>query len=271
MSATALIGPQPVHAGGDEESTTGTSTTVGVDDGADVVFAGVTTYQGGYRGKRTGGCGYEYATGYLSAIPTTAPPSYVSKGIRYSLFVVSCPGAVPFTRYIPDPPPRSIAPAARAALDRRFLPAPEVASAPSADSGIVTLGQWFWTTTAFAEYSATAAVPQLGIYATATATPTSLTFYPGDGNTEVLCEGPGEPWLAEYGDELESDCMYTYMNSSAIAANGETFPAALQITWTVAWTASDGSSGTLPNVNTITTFDQTVKELQAIIIYTDDA
>jgi hypothetical protein len=160
------------------------------------------------------------------------------------------------------------------ALDRDFLPRPEVASAPSAGNGIVTLGQWFWTTTPFtdpdARYTATAAVPQLGIYATATATPTTLTFYPGDGNDPVSCAGPGEVWLPEYGDELVSECMYTYVNSSAVAANGETFEAALEISWAVTWTASNGTSGRLPNVNTITTFDQTVKELQAIIVYTDD-
>jgi hypothetical protein len=102
----AITSAPAVHADGSPRPPSGTTTSVGVDDGVDVVFAGVETYQGGFRGKRTGGCSFEYAKGYLSPIETTAPPSYVSKGIRYSLFLVSCPGKVPFTRYIPDPPPR---------------------------------------------------------------------------------------------------------------------------------------------------------------------
>ena len=60
--------------------------------------------------------------------------------------------------------------------------------------------------------------------------------------------------------------MYTYINSSDVAPNGQFFEAALEITWTVSWTSSTGAGGTLDDLHTITPFNQTVRELQAVIV-----
>jgi hypothetical protein len=270
FTSLALAAPSPTVVQGN--GTDGTDTHVGADDGADVVHAGVTTYRGGYRGRTSNGCTYVLYIdkALLDRIAHEGPISKTLNGMRYQLFQRTCPGKDDALRWIPNPEPRNLAPNARAALDRIHLPEPEIEMAPKPDRGIVTLGEWFWTTTPFDaddnRYSATAAVPETGSWATATATPTTLTFYPGDGNDPVTCDGPGQPWLPEYGDDLPTDCMYTYTHSSSVAPNGEYFEAALEITWTITWESSDGATGTLPDLHTSTPFDHTVRELQAIII-----
>jgi hypothetical protein len=206
------------------------STGAGSDDVPDTFYAGVETYQGGFRGTRTGGCTYAPYNKLDYGDVTSERAEFYSKGIRYALYIIKCGTEPPITRYFPDPPPRPLAGIALGALANRFVPKPEVAMAPKPDRGIVKLGEWFWTTTPFVAQKATAAVPQTGLWATATAVPVSLTFYPGDGNEPVTCDGPGEPWLPEYGDELPTECMYTYRNSSAMAPNHQYFEAALEIT-----------------------------------------
>jgi hypothetical protein len=261
-----IIGGTAAFAGGAGDE--GSGATGGADDGTKSVHAGVETYLGGFRGKRTSGCEYVL---YIdkALLDRVAHEGAIERrvgGLRYRFFQISCPGQLDVTRWIPDPEPRDLAPDARSALDARFLPKPEVAMAPKPDRGIVKLGEWFWTATPFTAVSATAAVPQTGLWATTTAVPVSLTFYPGDGNEPVTCEGPGEPWLPEYGDELPTECMYTYLHSSTMSPNHMYFEAALEITWTVSWTSSTGDGGTLSDLHTFTSFDHTVKELQAIVV-----
>jgi hypothetical protein len=272
--ALGLVSILPSPVGAETGKTGGSGSD---NDEADLIHAGVDTYQGGFRGKKTNGCDYVL---YIdkALLDRVAHEGAIEKrisGLRYRFFQISCPNQTDVTRWIPDPEPRDLAPDARSALAARFLPKPEVMMAPKPDRGIVKLGEWFWTTTPFVvpddRYSATAAVPQTGLWAKTTAVPVSLTFYPGDGNEPMTCIGPGQPWRSEYGDELPTECMYTYNHSSSVAPNHMYFEAALEVTWTVSWTSSTGDGGTLADLHTITPFNHTVKELQAIIVRGTDS
>jgi hypothetical protein len=271
VAATFVHLTAPGYAG---DGLTGDTTTASDDDRTGTIDARVEAYQGGYRGRSTNRCSYTVyiESAYLDRLAHEGPIVKRISGLRSRLYVRTCPGAIEGLVWIAEPLPPDMAALARSALKSKALPTPEVEMAPPPDKGIVKLGEWFWTTTPFDvtddSYSATAAIAQTNLWATATAVPTGLTFYPGDGNEPVTCDGPGEPWRPEYGDDAPSPsgCMYEYIHSSAIAESGEYFDAALEIVWTVTWTSSTGEGGTLDDLHTVTRFRHTVRELQAIIV-----
>ena len=71
---------------------------------------------------------------------------------------------------------------------------------------------------------------------------------------------------ANYREDIPG-CSHTYVNSSAMAPNGETFPVTATVVWHATWSASTGEGGDLGYVSTTSAVrDLPVAEIQAIIV-----
>lgn len=191
-------------------------------------------------------------------------------GLTYQLYERLCPDQTSADlRWVPVISTETLARQAAAVAYRR-LPHPLGEFAPPAHRGVVRLGTWFWVNPAlWRPVSVTARIPTPRgvISATATATPTRLTFDPGDGSLgtgATSCTGPGLPWVPAFGDRLPSPCMYTYRHSS-VRHPRRSFPASLAITWRVTYSTNVGASGSLGDVRTSVTHQMTVREIQALV------
>ena len=141
------------------------------------------------------------------------------------------------------------------------LPVPTVGMDPDPYTGydsnkhnmpytLVNIFTWFWDKAGFAPLSKTAALN--GVSATATATPTTLRFDPGDGSGSVTCTGPGREWRTSDGFNAPSGggCGFMYRR---VTAGDVPIKATVTVSWTVSWTGSTGAAGTLPPLSTTTT------------------
>ena len=231
-------------------------------------------YRGGWSGTRSA-CTWALldASAALDRFDRDQPIEKSLAGLPYRLYVRTCAasdqGFVDQLVWIPQRSPDALAFDGRAYLSR-IVPRPEIGSAPPAGEGIAQVGMWFWTGTPFEPMSVTAWVPgPTGVvWATTTATPVRLVVDPGDaelGTGPLVCDGPGQIWRPEYGDDLVSQCMYTYRHSSVLADDGQAFRASMSIEWDVSWTSSTGASGALAPMSTTTAAPIVVREIQAIV------
>jgi hypothetical protein len=142
-------------------------------------------------------------------------------------------------------PVLSPAQVAQLARKRLRLPEPRIAANPTGDQ-LVNLPTWLWLSSGWGPVVATASVP--GVSVTATATPISVSWSMGDGNT-VMCTGAGTPFRPGTDPKASSpDCGHIYRTSSA-RQMGQAFPVSATVHWTVTWSgASQG--GTFPNMTT---------------------
>ncbi len=169
-------------------------------------------------------------------------------------FIFAAKGAVPAA----PPNPAVLA----AQVERQLnLPVPTVGMDPDPYTGydsnkhnspytLVNIFTWFWDKAGFAPLSKTAVLN--GVSATATATPTTLRFDPGDGSGSVTCTGPGREWRKSDGFNAPSGggCGFMYRR---VTAGDVPIRATLTVSWTVSWTGSTGAAGTLPPLSTTTT------------------
>ncbi len=192
----------------------------------------------------------------------------IVNGVKYVLFYRSCPTSGRGV-WVPQVPTRTLGLSAADQIKQR-LAKPTLGSAPPANKGIVKVGMWLWTDPAlYQPVSITAWVPTTtGIaWATTTATPTRLVFASGEpGSSATVCQGPGRQWLPQFGDEIASDCMYTYQHSSEIT-NTDVFAATLSIVWSVSWRSNVAAGGGLGNYTTSTAQPMVVNEIQAVITH----
>ncbi len=144
------------------------------------------------------------------------------------------------------------------------VPKPTYLTAPPpGHDGLVGLPEWFWITNWHAIRRYLAVGP---VSATVTAVPARLTFSPGGGLPSVSCRGPGRPYDRNRPASAQhSACTYTYQQSSALQPGGA-YAASLSVTWTAAWTTSDGAGGAVnPPLHVETTFALPVAEGQALV------
>lgn len=159
----------------------------------------------------------------------------------------------------PQPQPPSPAQLAEIARKQLQFPAPTIAANPSGEQ-LVSLPTWLWLSGGWQTVSATVAVP--GVSVTATATPKSVTWSMGDGNT-VTCTGAGTPFRPGTAPTASSpDCGHTYRTSSASQA-GQAFPVTATVHWTVTW-AGAGQGGAFPDLTTTGNAAFRVAESQAL-------
>ena len=156
-------------------------------------------------------------------------------------------------------------PAVLAELARQTLglPSPVIRSSPAqAALQLTNLPTWLWVNPAeWVPESKTATVP--GESVTATATPVSVTWHPGDGST-VTCQGAGTPYTSADNPATASpSCGHTYTSSSAGQPDGA-FQATATITWDVTWQGADGAGGVLAPLFTTAVAAFRVAESQAL-------
>ncbi|MEV2272907.1 hypothetical protein [Nonomuraea africana] len=150
------------------------------------------------------------------------------------------------------------------ARDRFTLPSPTIASSPKpSDPQLVRLPVWLAVDQGI-WHPYTSSATAGGITATATATPATVTWSMGDGNTKT-CRGPGTLYKEGRDDPRKESptCGHTYVESSATAPNAK-YPVTATITWAITWSAA-GESGTLPPLVTTSSTSFRVAESQAIV------
>ena len=170
----------------------------------------------------------------------------------------------------PPPPPPDPAVLAQQARTELTLPSPAAHRSPPesnsdpAYGGLpytwVGLSTFFWVD----DWQPLARTVELrGVSATVTATPTGLTFDPGDGSAAVGCDGPGRPWVAADGNRPPSNgaCGYTYRT---VTPNGP-LTATTSVQWSVSWTSNTGASGTFPTSTTSSSSSFLVEQIQVVI------
>jgi hypothetical protein len=151
--------------------------------------------------------------------------------------------------------------AAELALEQLPLREPAIGVSPP-DAQIVGLRSWLWVDTAWSPSAASASVT--GVTSTVTATPLQVTWQTGDGAT-VTCHGPGVAYdPTRPPDAQASDCTHTYVSPS-IGEPGGTYTLTATVTYTVAWTASNGGGGELGTVTRTSQTRVRVVEVQAVI------
>jgi hypothetical protein len=186
-------------------------------------------------------------------------------GQTYQIVCFDAAGIVVYSAFITyNPVVPVVAPdtLARQAWKQLPLVFPRVATSPAmGQPQYVRLPTWMWVDPAsWVPQSATAEVP--GLSATVTATPQRVVWKLGDGST-VTC-GAGTPYNASRPASSQStDCSHTFSDASSTTADGR-FHATATMWWSVSWTATDGSTGTLPDAFRSTQFDLQVNEIQAL-------
>lgn len=126
----------------------------------------------------------------------------------------------------------------------------------------VNLWTYYWTDPATWQ-PLTATAEAGGVSATVTATPTGLSFNPGDGGQTVTCAGPGRPWVDSDGNEppTAGACGYQYTRASSGPITSTT-----TITWQVSWSGSDGTGGQLAGMSTSTSGQLRILQIQTVTV-----
>lgn len=160
-------------------------------------------------------------------------------------------------------PPQVTAGVVAEARSRLQLALPEVATSPPRGAAqLVGIPVWFWADRS-EPVTTTAEVP--GLSATLVATPTHTRFAVSGGagraeadNVVIDCPDGGTPWEPDrYEPWAASDCSHAFEWNA-------TYTVDATVTWSLAWTASNGESGTLPDVDRTSTFTLAIEEGQAV-------
>jgi hypothetical protein len=170
--------------------------------------------------------------------------------------------ATPAPRRAAEPGPAPVE-VARSVLSEAPLPLPGVQMSPPPEiDQLVNLPTWLWVDN-WAPVSVTAALPDVGASVTVTATPTRVVWDMGNGD-QVICAGPGTPYIPGSGYQPSPDCGYTYRRSSAGQPDLR-YQVSATMTWAASWAASGvAGGGPLGDVSTTTTFGVRVAEIQTI-------
>jgi hypothetical protein len=152
------------------------------------------------------------------------------------------------------------------AMGELYVPTLEPATAPPRGrQGLVGLPEWFWVPRAQWK-PASITVTAGPVWATATATPTKITFEPGGGLGSVSCPGPGTPFDRSLpAARQHTECSYTYDRSSA-EQPGHAYRAGLAVTWAISWTGSGGAGGLITTgYRTAMGFELPVAQAEALV------
>lgn len=154
--------------------------------------------------------------------------------------------------------PRQVALNARESVP---IPAPPLATSPSADRELYAqMKTWLWVDNDWWQsYSATASAG--AVSSTVTARPVRSEWTMGDGGRTV-CAGPGVEWRRGMGED-DTYCSYTYRRSSAGEPEG-TFTLTVTVYFEVAWTSNVGTGGSLGVVTRSASTQVRVGEIQAV-------
>lgn len=104
------------------------------------------------------------------------------------------------------------------------------------------------------------------VWAEATAEPIALIVDTGDTAPTTRCDFKPPAYTRGTPTETFPGCSHRYLNSSALAPNGDSFTVTVSIEWHIVWRGSDGSGGDLGSLTTTAEGRPLrVAEVQAII------
>lgn len=207
---------------------------------------------------------------FWTAVPNPAEPDALKRN--------SC-NEMPYWVENGEPPPpyaedEAIKPHMLAGLayERMQVPETEAELRPAGEQ-TVNLPTWVWLDGAGIQpVSVTARVPALGMWATTTATPVSVTIDPGTEDAKLHPDGGecaigddgrvGRPYRRGDADRLPP-CGVTYLRSTESTGPYE-FTAS--VTWQVTWSASDGTEDEpLPSGVIEDSVELEVREIQTVV------
>jgi len=171
-------------------------------------------------------------------------------------------------RWVVAPTPGNLATIARGRLVGT-LPQPVVDSSPAAGVPSIVGVPVFvavsnWTGTVTEDECAG------GLCVTVTATP-ALTFSPGEpGAANVACVGSGSRFSPDAGSaEAQASgpgaCAHSYRLRTGATGRPGSWQGDVSVTWSIAWTATSGASGSLPPITRSTSVPRAVSEVQTVI------
>jgi hypothetical protein len=149
------------------------------------------------------------------------------------------------------------------AIDRLVVPEPVADLHPDATAPhLVGLPEYLAVSAdTWQPWSATAAIPGLGV--TLTAEPLETQWDMGNGET-VTCAGPGSPWQPDVA--TDTACTYTYRWSSTATQPDGVYHVTASTIWSRTWQCQPAcGSGSLPDLTRSTSLDLTVLQGQAVI------
>jgi hypothetical protein len=128
----------------------------------------------------------------------------------------------------------------------------------------VGLWTFYWTDPAtWRPLKATASAA--GLTATVTATPTSLTFHPGDGSANQSCAGPGRAWVESDASSppTAGACGYQYSQVTG-PGYGNPITSTQTIAWAITWTGTGDTGGQIPGLSTSTSGQLNVLQIRTV-------
>jgi hypothetical protein len=149
------------------------------------------------------------------------------------------------------------------------LPSPTIEFNPPTNA-VVNLPTWLWVDAGlWHPYVVSATVG--AVTATATATPTSVTWNLGDGGS-LECAGPGTAYRTDLpASAQQTSCSHEYQTTSLgqPSPDGNPNDGAFRITatvaWEVAWTAQGApGGGTLPALTTTSATNLRVEQVESV-------
>lgn len=183
-------------------------------------------------------------------VPTDAPMAWrecrrIADGVRVG-WIVGLPGGAA------QPSSGDLASAGQAELR---LPIPHVqTSPPRGGTQLTGVPVWFWMDRP-PPVSVTASVP--GLSATLTATPRTSRYEISDG-TALRCPDFGTPFRRDLPAEGQrSTCRHPFDDRGPMEVTAT-------VDWSLAWSATDGTHGTLPPIARTDRFTLDLEEAQAV-------
>jgi hypothetical protein len=160
-----------------------------------------------------------------------------------------------------DQPPAALGVLTQRAVDSLEIPTPAIAANPKfTTTQVVWVPVWWWVQPGWWQ-TQTASASAGGLTITARAVPKKITWDAGDGTSARVCEGPGTPWTAAAGMDIESpDCGHTY----TVPSDGSGYTVRAVATWDISWSGG-GFSGTEPAITTATTANVTVTQQRSVL------
>jgi hypothetical protein len=196
------------------------------------------------------------------------PLSFVNPqdGRVWTSYFRSCDG-VTQTVFAPEFSPEELARLALIEVERS-LPAPTPSTSPADDvGGFVSLETWLLINEE-AVVSATAGPLPSGLTATTTATPARIEWTPIAGGETIKCELWGSlPTATEIDEEVTAPCGWIPPGPSAPqygAGDDLLFRGSIELVWSVAWTATNGTGGDLGELTSDAPWSYRVREIQTI-------
>jgi hypothetical protein len=128
----------------------------------------------------------------------------------------------------------------------------------------VGLWTYYWTDPATWR-PLTAKASAAGLTATVTATPSSLSFDPGDGSGSQPCAGPGRPWVVSDGNDAPSGgaCGYRYSRVTG-PGYGHPITSTQTIVWKITWTGTGNTGGEIAGLSTSTSGQLNVLQIRTV-------